>query len=355
MTINSLNSHSLEKICSYLQDADLKAFLKAFEETSQTVQTVAKNELENRDKELGRLLSPYEARLTFNISTLKDANLLLLGDQHGNPQYLSDRSALIYFLARRGPVIFIKEGVPSMQKCNASEGGISGTKRVFQLHPQSLNPTFKENIHSIGWDDQEEFYRLQYIVIDQKYSEIEKYIEDARHSFIQQLPIELRLSDSEWDELCGILFSNHVPGDHVEHYFNYLRFSIELYKLRKTETQLLGYLDATNIYFTNLDSTKRNPRTEDFEALVKNYSNERLEETTREELKVLVENKSGGRKESSDDLMKRHKTITIIHTIITMFERYDEVENLFSSLKKQQTDHLELEKQILRGCSKSYF
>jgi hypothetical protein len=180
-----------------LQDRDTLALGT----TSKKMQLVAKNELADRDKKLEELFSRYTITRKFNIQGLKEANLFCMAEIHRNPQCASDQLTLIAFLASRGPVLVITEGWPSMK---------SGDTNIFlNLLAQnqiksSLDPVFMDNIFVIGWDNQDDFKRLQ-VEIYRKYEQLDIRLEVDRNNVVRRahevLPKKMLPSNEQLDEL----------------------------------------------------------------------------------------------------------------------------------------------------------
>ena len=152
MSINILNAdatngqflnHDVYKtVCSYLQDRETLALGT----TCKKMQLVAKKELEERDQQLEQLLSSYALTRKFNIQTLKEAHLLAIGETHDDPQCRLDQSNLINLLTRRGFVLLVMEGWPSMLAFNDED-------KEYLIKKTSWNLASKNNVYAIGWDD----------------------------------------------------------------------------------------------------------------------------------------------------------------------------------------------------------
>jgi hypothetical protein len=193
-TINSLDHKLVINICHSLQDRDAKALGI----TSKKMLGIIKRELENRDKQQEQLLSFYTITRKFNIQTLKETDLFLLGELHHHPQCLSSQIAFIAFLASRGPVILIQEGWPSMSVLKETDSWLVDIK-------STASPIFKENVYAIGWDDQKELQELE-TAIDLEYKELNRQLDMYRDYVLQKtyecfsyevLPQERRLSREE--------------------------------------------------------------------------------------------------------------------------------------------------------------
>src|SRR6267154_591374 len=130
ISISNLSPKPIEKICCHLQDRDLQALGT----TSKRMHQIAMQQLEARDETLVKLLSSYTASRYFNIKSVKEANLLLIGEQHYDPQCKLNEDAIIEFLTLRFPVVYFIEQPPAMQ--------------VF-------HSLCKPNLHVVGWDEEE--------------------------------------------------------------------------------------------------------------------------------------------------------------------------------------------------------
>jgi hypothetical protein len=200
MSINYLDSDRVMGVCYYLEDRDVKAVGS----TSQRMQLIAKNELEVRDTKLEQLLSSYTISRQFNVQTLREADLFLMGEIHDNLQCTSDQSAFINFLARRGPVLLILEGYSSMEVLNDGD-------KSWMFEVESLNPTFRDNIYAIGWDNQKKVNKIM-AAIKKRYNELDEELDMDRSYVIKKaaelLPKEMLPSVEELSELSTQVSSN---------------------------------------------------------------------------------------------------------------------------------------------------
>jgi hypothetical protein len=194
VSINVLGSEQLKVIFSPLQDREMQLLGS----TSKKLQDFAKEALEERDKRVDQLLPSYTITRRFNVRTLREADLFLLGELHDRPQCLSDQVAFINFLASRGPVILICEGYSSMSVISKSEE----ESWLIQIK-SSVDPTFRDNIYAIGWDRLEELKKI-ITIIDQEYEEQNEQLDVYRDYILNELeslPKDLLLSSEELDQL----------------------------------------------------------------------------------------------------------------------------------------------------------
>lgn len=195
---------SIRNICSYLPHADEVALAI----TSQTIYNILKETL--LERKLTQLFSPFTITHRYNIQSLKDVDLFAIGEHHGNSKCISDQVALINFLVLRGPVILIMEGWPSMKPISVLDPVVP--YHLFNQIRSSIPPTYINNIHAIGWDNQKQYSQLT-TQIDLKYlEEVEQLINHKQNDFlsiISKLPKILWPSEKELAE-CEEFFEKNL-------------------------------------------------------------------------------------------------------------------------------------------------
>jgi hypothetical protein len=237
MSINYLDSDRVMGVCYYLEDRDVKAVGS----TSQRMQRIAKNELEVRDTKLEQLLSSYTISRQFNVQTLREADLFLMAEIHDNLQCTSDQSALINFLARRGPVLVVFEEWPSMEVLNEEDKNLV-------IEVKSLNPSLRNNIYAIGWNDMEQLEKME-AAIDQRYNELDKEL-DMDRSYVMKkaaelLPKEMLPSVKELSELSTQVSSNQ---EFFSAFMNKIVIRDSTYKQRLVPSTLRNLVQITEWY-----------------------------------------------------------------------------------------------------------
>ncbi len=217
MNIISFPNSVLERICIQLQDRDIKALGM----TSKKMLKVAIKCLDDRDKELEKLLRLFTQSRHFNINSAKDADVFAIGEVHENDQCLLNQRALMEFLLLRGPVIVLKECLPSMELVLESKAG--------ECAP---NP----NLHSVGWDDMQvvELMKANYRQIENKIYQIKimKHFSFKQlvefDNFVLEKEKELLIKKQDLIKVC----LNKKPVHKYSEYYMQLKMELELTEIR---------------------------------------------------------------------------------------------------------------------------
>ena len=194
MNIIKLPYHLLVKISCNLIDRDLKALGV----TSKKMQKLAIKQLEARDKELEELLSTHIASRCFNISSLKAADLFLIGDNHEDPKCQDAQVELIKFLRSRGSVIVLAESTPSM-------------KVILD----------DSDLQVVGWDDDKAIEKLESVrkrlyrqkekaqyIINPEFDKTQEQIQKKISEYITKL----NQREEEWRTVLASTFPNRTAA-----------------------------------------------------------------------------------------------------------------------------------------------
>jgi len=188
MNINYLES-CLKNLFCYLPDSEVQNV----GQISKAMCKIAKNELQERDQKLEKLLSTYTLTHQFNIKNLKEAALFLLQERHSSSQCSLDQIELIVFLLSRGQVIIIFEGEPSLEKVS--------NENPYLKHILSLTKsTHKENLYAIGWDELKEAYELD-ALITQEFDKHNAQLNEKRYAVLLKADEKLAKFFPSGDEL----------------------------------------------------------------------------------------------------------------------------------------------------------
>ena len=137
MSIQSIDKSLIYYICSNLTDRDVKSLGV----TSKAIGKVAQWILQQRDERLKEILSFYTPTRMFNIQSLEQADLFLVGDVHENLECTENQNSLINLLAKRGIVFLSVE---------EDESEFTNTLKEQWFENRGIVP--QKNILLSGWD-----------------------------------------------------------------------------------------------------------------------------------------------------------------------------------------------------------
>ncbi len=110
-------------------------------------------ELESvQSQKLIKILSSYREFRRFNISSLLNARLFIIAEEHRDPQSIAMKASLVNFLASQGPVLLLHEGLPSGELLIDYEQN-KMKKDFVRAYFDSIH---EDSICIAGWDGTEE-------------------------------------------------------------------------------------------------------------------------------------------------------------------------------------------------------
>lgn len=220
-------SSRLPEILYFLEDFDLKAIGT----TSKAINELASQIISDRDKQLETIFNfSYSYIRKFNLKFFINAKILCLGEIHGSSSCRDAQKKVIQLLAKRGPVVCVLEGVPSLQIFTKEEL----EKMDILVTPISRQLDVSRNIYYTGWDDAESIHKGK----EKRKELFEKPFEDRKQQTNEQI-----------DPINNELQQLHNNLTNTFNAINKLASESEVHKRRelgefKDSNEFLAYLES---------------------------------------------------------------------------------------------------------------